>query len=334
MKKHLSFEGMKKFFCSAGGPYLALIALFLLCALTNQVFTKPANLLNILRQVSYSGLIALGMTFVIAGGGIDLSVGSLFALCGVFSILSMQSVPQLLSFCPCLPGEEITGFAAALTVSVLTGCAGALINGSLIVFGRLPPFIATLVTYSVFRSLSLYFANSGTLSTENPLISRTGSSELFGVLPTPAFVMILLTAALGFLMARTAFGRHVCAVGSNERVAKYAGIPVGFTKFLTYCVMGVCVGLSAFLFVGRLSSISSSNAGLLYELDAIAAVIIGGGSMSGGRGSMWGTLAGILILGIVSNILDMWGISVSLQGTVKGLVIIVSVLIQRKEKES
>ena len=270
-----------------GGPYLALIVLFIVCALTNDVFAKPANLVNILRQVSYSGIIALGMTFVIVGGGIDLSVGSLFALCGVFSVLSMNHItPWLMAkdwfF---LPGDEISAFCIALFISLLTGFAGALINGAVIVFGKLPPFIATLGTYSIFRSLSLYFADSGTLTTNNKLIERFGGSELFGILPTPAFIMLILTAVMGVLLDKTSFGRHVCAVGSNERVAKFAGIHNGLTKFITYGLIGLCVGISAFMFVGRLSSVSSSNAGLLYELDAIAAVIIGGAAMSGGRGS-------------------------------------------------
>ncbi len=272
---------------SIGGPYLALIVLFVICALTNDVFAKPANLLNILRQVSYSGIIALGMTFVIVGGGIDLSVGSLFALCGVFSILSMNHItPWIMeSGCSFLPDGEVAGFLIALLVSLLTGFLGAVLNGVIIVFGKLPPFIATLGTYSIFRSLSLYFAKSGTLSTDNDLIRRFGSSEFFGILPTPAFVMLILTVILGVLMDKTSFGRHVCAVGSNERVAKFAGIHNGLIKFITYGLIGLCVGISAFLFVGRLSSVSSSNAGLLYELDAIAAVIIGGAAMSGGRGS-------------------------------------------------
>ncbi len=329
-------EKWKKVFRCIGGPYLALIVLFLICALTNDVFAKPANLINILRQVSYSGMIALGMTFVIVGGGIDLSVGSLFALCGVFSVLAANHVTPwvMQSMEGFLPGSDLTGFLIAAIVSVLTGLVGALINGAVIVLGKLPPFIATLGTYSIFRSLSLYFADAGTLSTENPVISDFGSSSVFGFLPTPAFIMLLLTAVLGVLLSETSFGRHVCAVGSNERVARYAGIHTGRTQFLTYAVIGLCVGISAFLFVGRLSSVSSSNAGLLYELDAIAAVIIGGAAMSGGRGSLWGTLGGVLILGIVSNILDMWGVSVNLQGTVKGLVIIISVLIQRKDHAS
>jgi len=128
------------------------------------------------------------------------------------------------------------------------------------------------------------------------------------------------------------FGRHVCAVGANPRVALFAGIRTGRVKAATYMIPGVCIGISAFLFLGRLGSISSSDAGMLYELDAIAAVIIGGAAMSGGRGRLRGTLAGILILGVVSNVLDMWGVSANLKGVVKGLVIIVSVLIQRKEQ--
>ena len=140
-----------------------------------------------------------------------------------------------------------------------------------------------------------------------------------------------LSVIFALLLDRTRYGRHLCAVGASEKVARYAAIRTGRIRFFSYLAVGAAAGLSALLLGARLSSISSTNAGLAYELDAIAAVIIGGTAMSGGRGSLCGTLAGVAILGIVSNVLDMWGVSVNLQGTVKGLVIIAAVLIQRKE---
>ena len=139
-----------------------------------------------------------------------------------------------------------------------------------------------------------------------------------------------MTVQFSVIQKHTRLGRHICAVGSNERVARYAAIRTGLVKFYTYLIAGTTAGISALLFGGRLNSVSSTSAGQSYELDAIAAVIIGGSSMNGGKASIWGTLAGILILGIVSNVLDMWGISVTLQGTVKGLVIIIAVMMQRK----
>ncbi len=206
-------------------------------------------------------------------------------------------------------------------------------NGVLVGAARIQPFIVTLGTMSIYRSLALYFADAGLVSTGNELY-RTATSATFCMISVPALVMVLLTVFFTVVMRSTRFGRHVCAVGSNERVARYAAIPTGRIKFRTYLLAGLLAGLSAFLLGGRLSSISSSGAGLSYELDAIAAVIIGGTAMTGGRASVPGTLAGVLLLGIVSNVLDMWGISVNLQGTVKGLVIIIAVLIQYKRKDS
>ena len=278
---------------STGGPWAALVVLLLICCISNEHFRSVQNLINITRQVSYSGLIALGMTFVIAGGGIDLSVGSLLAFSGVISILGMNAVP----------GSETLAVAVAAVIAVALGAACGAANGALVALGKVPPFIATLGTLVIFRSLALYFGNSGLVS---------------------------LTVLFSEILKQTRLGRHICAVGSNERVARYAAIRTGLVKFYTYLIAGTTAGISALLFGGRLNSVSSTSAGQSYELDAIAAVIIGGSSMNGGKASIWGTLAGILILGIVSNVLDMWGISVTLQGTVKGLVIIIAVMIQRK----
>ena len=304
---------------STGGPYAALVVLLLLCCLSNEHFRNVQNLINITRQVSYSGIIALGMTFVIAGAGIDLSVGSLLALAGAFSIMSMNA----------FPGSETAAVAVAAVVAVVTGAVGGSANGLLVSLGKIPPFIATLGPMVILRSLTLYFADSGLVSTENEAFRSFGGS-VFCRIPLPVWIMLILTVALSVLLNRTRLGRHICAVGSNERVARYSGIRTGAVKYATYLIAGLTAGISALLFGSRLNAVSSTSAGLSYELDAIAAVIIGGSSMNGGKASVWGTLAGVLILGIVSNVLDMWGISVTLQGTVKGLVIIIAVMIQRK----
>lgn len=322
----------RKILAAISGPYFALLALIVVCALTNDVFFSTQNLLNITRQVSYSGIIALGMTLIIIGGGIDLSVGSLFALSGVAATVSMQSfsAPMAASLGV---SSDAAGIMIGAVVALLVTLLGCTVNALAIVYGKLPPFIATLGTYSIFRSMALFLANSGTLSIKNLALNDIGGATLLGI-PLPAMILVAMTFILELVLAKTVFGRHVCAVGSNERVAQFAGIRTNAVKFITYLVPGLCIGISSFLFLGRLGSISSSDAGMLYELDAIAAVIIGGASMSGGRGKLRGTLAGILILGVVSNILDMWGVSVNLKGVVKGLVIIISVLIQRKEKST
>ena len=310
---------MKRDLKSLIGPYLALAVLLIACCISDEHFRSAQNLMNITRQVSYSGLIALGMTFVIAAGGIDLSVGSILAMSGVLSILGMNLLP---------PGMETAGVFAALGISIAAGIASGAVNGLLVSVGKIPPFIATLGTLSIFRSLALYFADAGMVASKNTVYRDIGSYEILGI-PLPTIVLIVFTVLFAILLRNTRFGRHVCAVGSNEKVAFYSAIPTGRVKFYTYMLIGFAAGISAFLFGGRLNSISSTSAGASYELDAIAAVIIGGSSMSGGKASVVGTFAGILILGIVSNVLDMWGISINLQGLVKGCVILVAVLIQR-----
>lgn len=309
-------DKFKKYF-SAYAPYFAFAVLLLVCCISSPGFRKPMNLMNITRQVSYSGIIALGMTFVIIGGGIDLSVGSLMAFSGTLGIMVMNGM-----------GNQTWGVLVALLVALAVGSAGGCLNGALINVGKLPPFIATLGTMSIFRSLTLQLTNAGTLSTGNQLYGKIGGAVFCGV-PLPTLVLVLLTLLGAGLLICTGFGRHVCAIGSNERVARYAAINTRLVSFLTYALVGCLAGLSAYLLGGRLCSLSSTTAGLGYELDAIAAAIIGGTSMSGGKGSLAGTLVGVLILGIIGNILVMWGVSANLQDTVKGVVIIAAVLLQR-----
>ncbi len=301
------------------GPYIALALLLLVCMVSSPAFRKPQNLLNITRQISYSGMIAIGMTYVIIGGGIDLSVGSMLAFSGCIGIFAMNQV-----------ASPWGGVAVAFLATLLVGIAAGALNGLLVTAGKIPPFIVTLGTLSIFRSLSLYIANAGLVTSKNACYAQIGGLVWLGV-PLPAWTLLLFTAIGTLFLTQTRTGRHICAVGSNERVARYAAIRTNWVKFQTYVIAGALAGFSAFLLGGRLNSLSSTTAGLNYELDAIAATIIGGTAMSGGKGSIVGTLAGALILGIVSNVLDMWGVSVNLQGTVKGIVIIIAVLIQRQK---
>ena len=297
--------------------YIALAVLLGICLAASDAFRNPANLMNIARQVSYSGIIALGMTLVIAGGGIDLSSGSLVAFCGVFALGAMRQ-------CAALPaGAQL---AVMLAAALLCGLAGGAVNGALVNWGRIPPFIATLGTLSIFRSLAVYRANAGLVMVDNAWLDRLCGGW------TPVVVLLMVAGALAHLLRNTPLGWRICAVGASERTAAYAAISVRRVRFMTYAIIGGLCGASAFLLAGRLSSISSTGSGANYELDAIAAVIIGGTPMTGGRASVWGTLAGVFILGIIANILDLWSISANLQGTVKGLVIILAVLFQFQKR--
>ena len=299
-------------------PFLALAALLIVCMVSNEHFRSPQNLINITRQVSYTGIVALGMTFVIIAGGIDLSIGSLLALAGVSGIMLMGKI-----------ADPAAAVLAAFAVTLGIGILGGAVNGAIITLGKVPSFIATLGTLSIYRSLSLYMADAGTVSSGNDMFRPLGSAAFLG-LPLPAWIFFGLAVVFGVVLRQTSLGRHICATGANPKAAEYAAIRTSVIRFITYAIAGFTAGVSAFLFSTRLNSISSTDAGLSYELDAIAAAIIGGTAMNGGRGSIAGTVAGVFILGIISNALDMWGAPVNLQGLVKGSIIIVAVLIQRQ----
>ncbi len=298
-------------------PLIALAGLLVICLLGSTHFRNPVNLMNITRQVSYSGIIALGMTLVIAAGGIDLSAGSLVAFCGVFALAAAK-------LCPTLPAAW--QLLIMLAVALLAGLAGGALNGALINWGGIPPFIVTLGTLSIFRSLAVFKADAGLIIVDNEWLDRICGGW------TPVATLLAITLLLAFILRHTPLGWRICAVGANERTAHYAAISVCRIRFVTYALIGTLSGISAFLLAGRLSSISSTGAGTAYELDAIAAVIIGGTPMTGGKASIWGTLAGVFILGIIANILDLWSISANLQGSVKGAVIILAVLFQFQKK--
>jgi ribose transport system permease protein len=302
----------------------ALAILTILSAFLSPFFLQPQNLLNILRQVSYTGIIALGMTYVIVAGGIDLSVGSMAAFVGSLAVLALNAVAG---------AGMAQGMAvlAAVACAILSGLACGLANGILVTKGRIAPFIVTLGTMALFRSLSLYMGNAGEFRSESSLFGDLGSSAPLGV-PLPALILIGLAAALSFVFRRTRYGRYTRAVGSNARVARYSAIDVDLTRLASYALNGLMVGISAVLIAMRFNSVGTSTLGINYELDAIAAVIIGGTAMAGGRGTVWGTVVGAVTLGVINNMLNMVGISPYLQGTVKGAVIIGAVFIQRQRQ--
>ncbi len=297
-------------------PLLALAALILLSAAASPYFLKAQNLLNILRQVSYAGTIALGMTFVIIGGGIDLSVGSLAAMAGGLAILVINAT-----------GGGPVSIGLGVLTALGVGMAGGALNGVLVTRCRIAPFVATLGTMSIFRSLTLYCIDAGEYRCVSDAYRRLGAGSLLGLF-IPVWLFLALAVALQVLLTRTRYGRYVLAVGANEQVARYSAIRVELVRFVTYVLTGFTVGVTAVMFGSRLNAVSSSNMGLYYEMDAIAAVVIGGTSMAGGSGAVLGTVLGAIILGIINNMLNMLGVSPYLQGTVKGAVIILAVLVQ------
>lgn len=307
------------------GPLLGLLLLCVAGTLLNREFATPDNALNVLTRTAFIGIIAVGMCFVIISGGIDLSVGSMAALIAGVTILLMNKLAPL-GWPPA--AVVVAGMASAVLLGALFGLA----HGLLITRGRIEPFIVTLGTLGIFRAYLTYFADGGALALDNTLADAYGPvyyGSLLGV-PIPVWVFALVAIGGALLLNRTAYGRYVQAIGSNEQVARYAAVDVDRTKVLTYTLLGVCVGIATLLYVPRLGS-ASPTTGLLWELEAIAAVIVGGTALRGGAGSIGGTVVGAILLSVISNILNLTSIiSVYLNAAVQGFVIIAVAFMQRR----
>ena len=305
-------------------PLLGLAVLFVLGALINPVFLSSNNLLNVLTRSSFIGIIAVGATFVIIAGGIDLSVGSMAAFIAGAMILAMNRLNDSIS-------SNVTVILLGVALALALGLVAGFLNGFTITKGRIEPFIVTLGTLGIYRALVTYLANGGTISLELGL-RGTYRPAFYGYVlgvPWPVIIFALVAIAGSILLHRTRFGRYVQAIGSNPDVARYSAIRVNRVKTLTYVIAGVCVAIAVVIYVPRLGSASGST-GLLWELEAIAAVIIGGTALKGGSGHVWGTIVGALLLTTIGNVLNLTDvISQYLNQAVQGLIIIGAVLLQR-----
>ncbi|CAH2892369.1 MAG: ABC transporter, permease protein (cluster 2, ribose/xylose/arabinose/galactose) [uncultured Paraburkholderia sp.] len=305
-------------------PFAGLIALCVVGTLLNRDFATLDNMMNVLTRTSFIGIIAVGMTFVIISGGIDLSVGSMAALIAGSMIWLMNGLAAGVgghTFAPL--AIVILGIVFALVLGGLFGCA----HGLLITKGRIEPFIVTL---GIFRAVLTWLADGGALTLDNSLSDLYGPvyyASLFGV-PVPIWVFLVTAAGGALILNRTAFGRHVQAIGSNEQVARYAAIRVDTVKIITYLLLGICVGVATVLYVPRLGS-ATPTTGLLWELEAIASVV-GGTALKGGEGRVIGTVIGAILLSVIANILNLTSIiSVYLNAAVQGVVIIFVAFVQR-----
>lgn len=313
----------RKFHYQKYASLIALALLFTVSSVLSPYFLQVQNILNILRQISYTGMIALGQTFVIISGGIDLSVGSLTAFNASVGILFLNYLMKIFN-------NEFIAMAGGIIAALVMGFLSGSLNGILITRGRIAPFIVTLGSMAIFRSLALFVGSAGEIRSVSGFYGTFGMNSIL-FLPVPVFIMLLLTAVLSIILNSTRYGRYLCAVGSSARVAMFSAINVDRIKFMAYTISGVLVSISAIMLSSRFNAVSTSNMGMGFELDAIAAVIIGGTPLTGGRGTIWGTIMGAIILGIINNMLNMLGVSPYLQGTVKGLVIIGAVYIQRQK---
>ena len=306
------------------GPLIALIVLIALGAMKNPALLAEANLINVLARSAFIGLIAVGMTFVITSGGLDLSVGSMAAFLAGMTILAMNTLAPI-------TGTNWGTIILGMGVAMLGGLAAGLINGLLVTKARIEPFIVTLGTMGIYRSLVTWIADGGTLSLASDMRTLYRPVYYSGILGiTWPIIVFALVAILGqYAMRNTRFGRHVEAIGSNDRVAHYSAVDVNRVKLMTYVLLGGLVGLATILYVPRLGSASGST-GMLWELEAIAAVIIGGTALKGGTGRVWGTVVGVLILSFIDNILNLTSIvSPYLNGAIQGVIIVLAVVLQR-----
>jgi ribose transport system permease protein len=309
------------------GPVVGLVLLCIAGTALNPDFATFDNAMNVLTRTAFIGIIAVGMCFVIIGGGIDLSVGSMAALIAGCVILLMNALGEA--------GWNSTPVVAlGMAFAVVLGALFGLAHGLLITRGRIEPFIVTLGTLGIFRAYLTYFADGGAITLDNALADAYGPvfyGFVLGV-PVPVWVFGVVAVLGAVILNRTAYGRYVQAIGSNEQVARYAAVDVDRIKVLTYMLLGACVGIATLLYVPRLGS-ASPTTGLLWELEAIAAVIVGGTALKGGAGSITGTVVGAVLLSVINNILNLTSIiSVYLNAAVQGFVIIIVAFMQRRRR--
>lgn len=311
------------------GAFIALVLLVVVISCISPDFRTTSNFLNLLRQASFNGLIAFGMTCVILSDGIDLSVGSTFALSAIICAeLIMYGVPA----------------GVAILVALIAGTLLGGISGLLVTKGRLQPFIATLITMTAYRGLALIITGGKPISRLASSIESESGSFLFKVLgkgnlvfgpndmfaiPIPAIILVVALAIFYFVLHHTTFGRKIYATGSNAKCANLVGVNTTKVKIAVYAISGFMSALAGLTMISRVDS-AQPTLGDGYELDAIAAVALGGTSMGGGRGKIVGTIAGVLIIAVLNNGLNILGVSTYYQEVIKAIVILVAVLSDRK----
>ncbi|WP_420377944.1 ribose ABC transporter permease [Vibrio cholerae] len=298
---------------------IALLFLVVVVSFLNPNFFTVDNLLNILRQTSVNAIIAVGMTLVILTAGIDLSVGSVLALCGAFAAtLVAMEVPVLV----------------AVPTALLAGAALGAISGIIIAKGKVQAFIATLVTMTLLRGVTMVYTDGRPISTGFTDTADTfawfGTGYALGI-PVPVWLMVVVFAGAWYLLNHTRFGRYVYAVGGNESATRLSGINVDRVKIGVYAICGLLAALAGIIVTSRLSS-AQPTAGMGYELDTIAAVVLGGTSLMGGKGRIIGTLIGALIIGFLNNALNLLDVSSYYQMIAKAVVILLAVLVDNKNK--
>lgn len=296
------------------GMLIAFLLICFLLSLATPHFFSLQNMTIVLRQVSINGVLAIGVTFVIITGGIDLSLGSVVALAGVVAALFAH------------PGEHILLVPIALAVLVGVGIGG--LNGLAVTKGKVAPFIVTLGMMTIARGLALVFSDGRPVTNLSDGFNAIGGGNFMGI-PVPILIFASVIVFASVLLNQTRLGRYMFAVGGNEKAAYASGIRVNRVKVVAYMICSGFAGLAGIILASRITT-GQPNAGIAYELDAIAAVVIGGTSLSGGTGSIGGTVLGVLLIGVINNGLDLLNVSSYYQQIIKGVIIIAAVLIDRK----
>lgn len=294
------------------------IVIILLCSIVEKNFFTWNNLTAIFRSCSALGIIALGMTYIIISGGIDLSVGSTFACCGAV-LLTIQ------------------GAGVPLPIAILGSCVFGIFigffNGFFIAKFALPPFIVTLATQTLLRSVVKYITNGTTvMGVQEPVFMSIGNGSLFGGIPIAFVIFLIVALIMHGVLSKTKFGTYVYALGGNETTARYTGIQVDKIKILNYMIIGLMVAIASTVEVSRMASVAPTSSGLNYETEAIIAAVVGGTAFTGGKGKIPGTVIGAIILYIIFNMLVHLNVSTFLNGAVKGSVILIAVLLQKRDK--
>jgi ribose transport system permease protein len=309
----------------------SLLALFMLClviSLLSDTFLTAANGINVLRQIAVNTCIATGMTLVVLTGGIDLSVGSVLALCGALAAGLLKNGLPIVSI------DVFIGFTVlgAFLAAILLGAAIGFFNGLVITRFNVPPFVATLAMLTMARGATMLYTEGHPISNLGEGFAFIGAGSLLGI-PVPVLIALFVVLLASFLVNKTKLGRYIYAIGGNETAARLSGIRIEKVKTIVYAIGATLAALGGLIVTARLDS-AQPNAGTSYELDAIAAVVIGGTSLNGGRGTVWGTVIGAVIIGVLNNGLVLLNVSPFWQQVVKGAVILLAVIIDRRNQKN
>lgn len=296
------------------GVYMALLLLFIIMSIASSSFLTVTNLFNILKQNAVYGVLAVGMTFVIVTGGIDLSVGAIVAMSACFATKLAQGDAPVI---------------AAILVGILAGVACGAFSGFFIAYAGIPAFIATLASCTMARGIVFVFTDGRPITGVSDGYKYIGRGS-WGPVPVMVVIYIIFLIAGAFLLKYTKYGRHVFAIGGNKRAALVSGVNVKLTEFMAYVICGFCAAFAGIMLSSRIQT-GQPAGGEGYELDAITAAVIGGASLSGGKGSVFGSFIGILVVGILTNGLDLMGVSSYYQQIIKGAIILLAVLADRKK---